>query len=86
MITNNYGPRVRLVSIVTNAPLIGDEPLNENFCKGCEACIKFCPVNALETGYTNKKKCVSHLKKIGKELNINELICGVCVKVGPVGK
>ncbi len=86
LITNNYGPRVRLVSIVTNAHLIGDEPLNENFCKGCEACIKFCPVNALETGYTNKKKCVSHLKKIGKELNINELICGVCVKVCPVGK
>ncbi len=84
LITRNYGPRVRLVSIVTNAPLIGDEPLNENFCKGCEACVKFCPVNALETGYTNKEKCISQLKKIGKELNTSELICGVCIKVCPL--
>lgn len=85
LITKNYGPRVRLVSIVTNAPLVGDSPLNENFCEGCEECIKFCPVNALETGYTNKEKCITQLKKIGKELNINDLICGICIKACPIG-
>ncbi|WXG39545.1 MAG: 4Fe-4S binding protein [Candidatus Freyarchaeum deiterrae] len=86
LITKNYGPRVRLVSIVTNAPLSRDEPLNENFCEGCEACINFCPVNALETGYTDKEKCGSHLKKIGKQLNTSELFCGICIKVCPIGK
>lgn len=86
LITKNYGPRVRLVSIVTNAPLMGDSPLNENFCEGCEECIKFCPVNALETGYTNKEKCISYMEKVGKELNIEDLICAICVKVCPIGK
>ncbi|MGQ9722584.1 MAG: 4Fe-4S binding protein [Candidatus Jordarchaeum sp.] len=86
LITKNYGPRVRLVSIVTNAPLKGDEPLNQNFCQGCEACIKSCPVNALISGYIDKEKCVRQLRKNGKELKINELICGVCIRVCPVGK
>lgn len=86
LITKDYGPRVRLTSIVTNAPLTGDPPLPENFCKECDLCVKNCPVNALETGLTDKKKCISHMKKVGKKLDTSELICGVCVKVCAIGK
>ena len=35
---------------------------------------------------TDKEKCVRYLEKIGKELGIDDLICGICIKVCPVGK
>lgn len=86
LITRDYGPRVRLASVVTTAPLVCGEPLNMDFCGGCEECVRSCPVKALEGGNTDKEKCVRYLEKIGKELGIDDLICGICIKVCPVGK
>lgn len=48
LLTPQYGPRVRLVSIITNAPLAVDEPLEEPVCLGekCSLCVRNCPAQA----------------------------------------
>ena len=53
LITSEYGPRVRLASLITNAPLVNDHPFSGVLCKGkqdpkkCNLCIKACPFKAL---------------------------------------
>jgi len=48
LLTSQYGPRVRLVSVITSAPLIADEPLQEPICLGekCALCVRNCPAQA----------------------------------------
>jgi epoxyqueuosine reductase QueG len=60
LITPEYGPRVRLGALITNADLTPDKPLKEKLCKRekCAACIKACPVGAISTqGEVNVFKC-----------------------------
>ena len=50
LLTPQYGPRQRLVSIITQAPLEPDPMLSEPVCLGtkCSLCIKECPAQAFE--------------------------------------
>jgi len=84
LITPQFGPRVRLTAIITDAEMQPDTPFNENFCKGCEKpCISMCPVNALEKPSQdypykiNKYACRQYLN--------TRPTCGVCLKVCPIG-
>jgi epoxyqueuosine reductase QueG len=59
LLTPHLGPRVRLGGVVTTAPIDPDEPISEDFCEQCEACIEACPVDALsEPGKTRTGRCV----------------------------
>jgi epoxyqueuosine reductase len=40
LVTPTYGPRVRLVSLLTTARLDVDEPFKEDLCKNCDRCIR----------------------------------------------
>ena len=48
LLTPQYGPRQRLVSLITTAPLAADPPINEPICLGeeCSLCVDDCPANA----------------------------------------
>jgi epoxyqueuosine reductase len=48
LLTPQYGPRQRLVSIITRAPLTPDPLLTESICLGekCSLCTKQCPAQA----------------------------------------
>lgn len=49
LITQQFGPRLRLAAIVTNAEMKPDLPLNKNFCKTCQnPCLSLCPAKALK--------------------------------------
>jgi epoxyqueuosine reductase QueG len=48
LISPNYGPRVRLISVLTNAELDTDESYREDLCGDCEKCVRACPAMALE--------------------------------------
>lgn len=48
LVTPTYGPRVRLVSVLTTAELDIDEPYREDLCKDCETCVLACPAKAIE--------------------------------------
>ena len=52
----------------------------EDFCKGCNFCIEFCPVEALSKSQTLNKKGI-YLPKITDEDKC--IGCGLCVTLCP---
>lgn len=86
IITPQYGPRVRLTAILTDAEMESDAPLDQSFCEKCvgNPCIVQCPVKALtkpldESLYQiNKYACRQYLN--------TRPICAICMKVCPTGK
>jgi epoxyqueuosine reductase len=88
LLTEKYGPRVRLVSVLTDAILPPDDLLEKDLCIQCKLCKNRCPVSALTNkdsliAVMDKKKCAEYHVKL-KESFIYP--CGVCIKVCPVGK
>ena len=92
VLSPEWGPRIRLTTVITNAELEGDSPTTENPCPTCEceACIWICPVHALdgwegnydpETGWViDKQKCYDYIFTTLKGQR-----CGLCIKACPVG-
>lgn len=60
LITQDHGPRVSLVSILTDAPLEVDEPFTDEHCGECERCLKACPTGALEPYRLNIVRCLTY--------------------------
>lgn len=97
LITPQFGSRVRLVTILSNAPLKIDKPIR-NRCGKCKECQNACPVGAIKGVTTVDRyqsrnealdfdECVSKLTKEFAELpNIDGPICGICIKACPFGK
>jgi len=92
IITPEYGPRVNIGVVLTNAALESDK-LMENFrpCEQCSVCVKICPVNAIKadlpapTGF-QRKKCVSFVDWVKEETNGKIKLCGCCYDRCPAGK
>lgn len=57
ILTPKFGPFVRFVFIVTDAPLDCDEPFNKNLCDDCGECIKACPGNAISENGLDSWQC-----------------------------
>ena len=97
LITPQYGPRVRLVTVLTNAPLTPDGPI-KNRCGNCMLCHDACPVGAIKgvntiDHYQTRDealyfdKCVQKLTQdFAKLPDIGTPICGICIKVCPFGR
>ncbi len=97
LITPQYGSRVRLVTVLTEAPLKVDEPL-KNRCGDCTLCKDACPAGAIK-GVSTKdhyrdrdealyfSRCREKLISEFSEMpGIGSPICGICIKVCPFGK
>lgn len=97
LITPQYGSRVRLVTVLTDAPLVADGPM-KNRCGECTRCQEACPVNAIkgvntDSHYASRNEamhfdqCVEKLTEHFAQLaGIGAPICGICIKVCPVGR
>jgi epoxyqueuosine reductase len=58
LLTKQYGPRVRLATVVTTATIAAGKPLRKSLCTECGACVDACPAHALdEPGKTDKRAC-----------------------------
>ncbi len=79
LVTREFGPRVRLACLLTDAPLEATPLPGENFCRDCKACIRACPAGALsepaddEIYAMNKFACRTY-RQTG-------LTCSLCIKV-----
>ncbi len=87
LLTKEFGPRVRLVSILTEAEIAPDQIIKRDICIKCELCGKCCPTSALTTTENliadmDKTKCAVYHEQLKKELHYP---CGVCIKVCPIG-
>jgi epoxyqueuosine reductase QueG len=96
LITPEYGPRIRLATVLTDIPLKPGNPI-EHQCGDCTKCIDACPVGALKhfnfDDYPSRRedafdaqKCSDRLDNMEKLSNIGVSICGLCIKVCPIGK
>jgi len=97
LITPQYGSRVRLVTVLTDAPLIIDGPV-KNHCGKCMMCRDACPVGAIKGVNTANHyktrhealyfdKCAAKLSNEFARLpEISAPICGICIKVCPFGR
>ena len=58
LLTQKYGPRVRLMAVVTDAALEADTQVDAVYCEGCELCIEHCPAQAISPdGTVDIRKC-----------------------------
>lgn len=65
LITPEYGQRVRLVAIITDAPLINNKPNSDlpgSECVDCTLCIDACPVSALSFDEDAKRPIIDKIK------------------------
>ncbi len=88
LITKEFGPRVRLVSVLTNALLPPDPVLKKDLCIKCEMCRKCCPTSSFKTTENliadmDKKKCAAYHAELKSAFCYP---CGVCIKVCPIGE
>ncbi len=96
LVTPQYGPRIRLVSILTDLELPADPPI-KNRCGKCTKCTEACPAGAIKNvsttlHYSSRNEaidfnsCVDHLNKVAGHGHIAPYICGVCISSCPWGK
>ncbi|MDY6953074.1 MAG: 4Fe-4S double cluster binding domain-containing protein [Thermodesulfobacteriota bacterium] len=97
LITPRYGPRVRLATVLTEAPLAADEPL-ENRCGKCTLCRDACPVGAIKgvntkNHYESRQEAMYFSRCADKLVgefaampDIGTPICGICIKACPFGR
>ncbi|MHB1653600.1 MAG: 4Fe-4S double cluster binding domain-containing protein [Desulfitobacteriaceae bacterium] len=97
LVTPKYGPRVRLATLLTNAPFEPD-PLLPNRCGTCRKCKDACPAAAIKGAswedhpQTREEalhftRCVEKITEdFEKRPEIGKAICGVCISVCPWGK
>ena len=60
LITPNYGPRVRLISILTTAKLKVDAPFEDDLCGDCRKCVSACHTGALAPYRIKIKRCLTY--------------------------
>ncbi len=97
VVSPKFGPRIRLVTVLTDLPLTPDAPL-KNRCGGCTACTDACPADAIrgvntKSHYDSREEALRFdrcrdkiLNEFAKLPHIGGAICGVCVSVCPFGR
>src|SRR5262245_26152101 len=67
ILTPEYGPRVYLTGILTEAEFEADAPMTEQVCIGesCSRCLYSCPVDAVRHFGIDKRKCADEAQEFG---------------------
>ncbi|MHC1721484.1 MAG: epoxyqueuosine reductase [Clostridiaceae bacterium] len=89
LLTPEFGPRVRLVSVFTSATIEQDPLIEKNLCIKCRACEKCCPVDAIKINVEEFKCEFDSIACIDRHIELSRdkaYPCGICTKVCPVGK
>jgi epoxyqueuosine reductase QueG len=94
LITEKYGSAVRLVTVLTDAPLSTGKPINSSRCGDCTACVDACPAHTLtgnlwQAGVTREFMFDVHAcrkkarEQTAKLIGENKSICGLCIVACP---
>lgn len=94
LINPHFGPRLSLATVLTDAPLIPDKPIESSQCGDCNLCRDYCPSRAI-TGnewsrsnpyvkLVDRGPCNAYKKRIRAiEGKPN---CGLCINICPYGR
>ena len=96
LVTPRYGPRVRLVTVLTDLDLPPDAPM-KNRCGTCTRCTDACPAGAIKGARTDSHfaarseavdldACVAQLNRFAQGQDAYKYLCGVCVTSCPWGR
>ncbi len=96
VITPDFGSCVRLVTVLTDAPLTVDAPL-ENRCGPCMKCREACPAGAIRGVSTDRhyasreealdfERCVSQVTAFAALAHVGAPICGICIRACPYSR
>jgi len=91
LVRADVGPRLRLVTVLTDAPLGTAEPVQDR-CGTCTACIEACPAGALAEregsddwrgNRVDRVACDRYLAKVRDRHGVR--VCGLCLVACPWG-
>lgn len=95
LITEEFGPRVRLGTILTDMEFTYNTPITTSRCGNCKLCIRSCPAKTIKgetwaagmerEALIDPEKCSRHMKNEYKHIG-RGAVCGICLKVCPQGK
>jgi NAD-dependent dihydropyrimidine dehydrogenase PreA subunit len=68
LLSPEYGPRQRICKVLTDLPLVADQPIDfgiQSYCETCHACASACPVDAIQwEDRTTEQTSISNRKGI----------------------
>lgn len=89
LVTEIYGPAVRLNSILTDAPLPPGRPVTESRCGDCSVCVEICPGKAVsgrpwKAGMARHEffdafACREANSRVAAPRKMHHHICGMCI-------
>jgi epoxyqueuosine reductase len=94
LISPDYGPRLSLATVLTDAPIPVDVPIQFSLCGDCTLCKDFCPSDAITGREWSryepfvelvKIRCCSTHKKKSREVK-GKPNCGLCITICPYGR
>ena len=93
LITQTYGPAVRLATVLTDAPLDAGTPVDDSRCGDCTKCVDRCPAKAIlgENWQKGSKResiydahaCRAMATSLAGRMDIPVTICGICIHACP---
>jgi epoxyqueuosine reductase len=93
LITEEYGPAVRLGSVLTDAELETGEPIDTSRCGECHKCVDCCPAGAIagsnwslgapRESMLDAFVCSDTARKLAGRQGIEARICGICINACP---
>ncbi|QZY56247.1 4Fe-4S double cluster binding domain-containing protein [Crassaminicella profunda] len=94
LVTEEFGPRVRLGTVLTNMNADYDEPTERSQCGDCKKCVSSCPALALRGALwhpgikreelVDAKACSMHMHNHYQHIG-RGVVCGLCVSICPKG-
>lgn len=94
LISADHGPRLSLATVLTDARLAPDPPMEHSLCGSCTLCIDHCPSKAITGANWSRhdpfvelvrlEACRSH--KTTKRQTTGKPNCGLCINICPYGR
>lgn len=92
-LSEKYGGKIRLATVLTDMPLERELPLVQDGCRDCQICKNACPAGAIfglkatTDGERNfdPEKCSRYMKEHFQDVGRGS-VCGICIKVCPKNK
>jgi GNAT superfamily N-acetyltransferase len=95
LVTEEFGPAVRLATVLTNAKFEVGKPISSSRCGDCEKCVVHCRAKAIsgrnwKVGLEREAiydafACCDTARKLSKRISLPStlVICGICINVCP---
>jgi epoxyqueuosine reductase QueG len=95
-VSPRYGPRLRLVSVLTTQKFDTGPPVKTSLCGECEICVKKCPASAANgklwtpgverNDFYDAHACRNKARELTQtRLKKDDTVCGICVAMCPLG-